>query len=64
MSNKNGLGKLYDRLTAEELTTLTYMDLSSRVERLRLVEAFGFIIGAFAELATLEGGTPTPALTP
>jgi hypothetical protein len=39
---------------AKELTTLTYMDLSSRVERLRLVEAFGLIIGAFAELAKLE----------
>lgn len=39
---------------AKELTTLTYMDLSSRVERLGLVEAFGVIIGAFAELTKLE----------
>jgi hypothetical protein len=48
---------------AKELTTLTYMDLSSRVERLRLVEAFGLIIGAFAELVSLEAGdTNTRAL--
>jgi hypothetical protein len=41
---------------ARELTTLTYMDLSSKVERLRLVEAFGLIIGALAELVSLEAG--------
>jgi hypothetical protein len=39
---------------AKELTTLTYMDLAGKVERLRLVEAFGLIIGALAELAKLE----------
>jgi hypothetical protein len=39
---------------AKELTTLTYMDLAGKVERLRLVEAFGLIIGAFAELVSLE----------
>lgn len=46
---------------AKELATLTYMDLAGRVEKLRLVEAFGLIIGAFAELVSLEtvGESPT-----
>jgi hypothetical protein len=96
---RNGLGKLYDRLTpeerfrldvlamargdteeselltrtcprldytmndvafagrwqaAKEMALITFMDLAAKVERLHLVEAFGHIIGAFAELVDLE----------
>jgi hypothetical protein len=103
---KNGLGKLYDRLTpeerfrldvlamargdaeesefltrtcprhtytmndvgfagrwqaAKELTTLTYMDIAGKVEKLRLIEAFGVIVSAYSELLEREAGDGPPA---
>jgi hypothetical protein len=39
---------------AKEMALITFMDLAAEVERLHLVEAFGHIIGAFAELVDLE----------
>jgi hypothetical protein len=39
---------------AKEMALITFMDLAAKVERLHLVEAFGHIIGAFAEMVELE----------
>jgi hypothetical protein len=47
--------RYYERLTPEERFRLDVLAMArGDAERLRLVEAFGLIIGAFAELAKLE----------
>jgi hypothetical protein len=41
---------------AKEMATITFMDLSAKVDKLHLLEAFGIILSAHADLADLELG--------